>query len=85
MVPARERLEADDLAGRDRSLRLVVDFKLVVLERLRQLLRQDAPLADRLVHVRREEAGAGAAMLLGAVEREVGVGEELAVSSPSRG
>ena len=77
MVPARQRLEADDLAGRDRSLRLVEHLQLVVLERLRQLLRQDAPLAHRLVHVGREEAGAGAAVLLGAVERQVGVGEEL--------
>ena len=64
MVPAHQRLEADDLAGRDRRLRLVEDLELVVLDRLRQLLRQDAPLAHRLVHVGREEAGAGAAVSL---------------------
>ena len=78
VLPAGQRLEADDLAGRDRSLRLVVDLQLVVLDRLGELLRKNAALADRLVHVRREEAGAGASVLLGAVEREVGVGEKLA-------
>ena len=78
VVPARERLEADDLAGRDRGLRLIVDFQLVVLDRLAQLLRQDAALAHRFVHVGGEEADARAALLLGAVEREVGVGEQLA-------
>jgi hypothetical protein len=33
------------------------------------------PLADGLVHVLGEEAGAGAAVLLRAVKRKVGVGE----------
>ena len=47
MVPARQRLEADDLAGCDRGLRLVVDLELVVLDRLLELLGEDAALAQR--------------------------------------
>src|SRR5438046_966280 len=60
MHPARQRLEAGDLAGGNRGtgggLRLVVQRQLAVLDRDRKILVQHAAVADLLVHLRLEHA-----------------------------
>ena len=85
MLPAHQRLEADDLAA-DARLRLVVQGELVALDRRAQILLQRAPLAQPLVHVGFEEADRAAAVRLGAIERGVGVAEQRrSASAPSTG
>ena len=75
MLPAHQRLEADDLAA-DARLRLIVQGQFVALDRRSQFLLQHAPLAQPLVHVGLEEAERAAALRLGAVERGVGVADQ---------
>ena len=75
MLPANQRLEAEDLAA-DACLRLIVQGQLVVLDRRSQSLLQHAPLAQPLVHVGFEEAEHAAALRLGAIERGVGVADQ---------
>ena len=38
MRPAQERFERDDLARREQKARLIVEFQLIILQRLAQLL-----------------------------------------------
>ena len=75
MLPAHQRLEADDLAV-DARLRLVVQGQFAALDRRSQFLLQHAPLAQPLVHVGFEEAERAAALRLGAIERGVGVADQ---------
>ena len=76
MLPAQQRLGADDAAARQVELRLVVDDELVLVERRAQaILERDAPL-DRGVHVLGVEVEAVAAALLGVVHRGVGALEQ---------
>ncbi len=75
MLPAHQRLEADDLAV-DARLRLVMQRQFAALDRRAQLLLQRAPLAQPLVHVGFEEAERAAPLRLGAIERGVGIGDQ---------
>ena len=75
MLPARQRLEAGDLAV-DARLRLVVQHQLAALDRRSQVVLERAPLAQPLVHVGLEEADRAAPLGLGAIERGVGVAEQ---------
>jgi hypothetical protein len=52
VLPARERLEALDLARRERQRRLVVELELVVRDRLAQLGLELQPLDERDVQAR---------------------------------
>ena len=80
MLPARQCLEADDLALGDAvargSLRLEGERELAVLDRHREVLMQHAAIADLLVHLRLEKADRAARFLLGAEQRRAGVGEQ---------
>src|SRR5215211_2947462 len=75
MMPAQERLEADDLAA-DQGLRLVVQRELAVLDRRSQVVLEGAPLPQPLVHVGLEEPDGAASFLLGAVQGRVGIGQQ---------
>src|SRR5215472_4643296 len=78
MLPARQRLEADDLAI-DARLRLVIGDELAALDRAAQILKQRAAFAQPLVHIGLEEADRTASFRLGAVERGIGVADERAL------
>ena len=75
VMPAHQRLEADDLAA-DPGLRLIVEHELAVRNGRAQLLLERAPLAQALVHVGLEEADRAAPFRLGAIERGIGVADE---------
>ena len=70
MHPARQRLEAGDLAGGDGvaggGLRLIVERQFAVLDGDREILVQHAAVADLLVHLRLEHVDGAARLLLGA-------------------
>src|SRR5690606_21712936 len=77
MVPAEQRLEADDLAFAGIDHRLVVDAEtLAAGERAAQLRLEHRAQLDALVHRLGEEAIAVAAFVLRAVERDVGLAHE---------
>ena len=78
MVPAQQRLEAEDRARSEVGERLVVDLELASADRQAQVGFELAALAQRLVHRRLVEAGEAAALRLGAVERHVGILDEVA-------
>ena len=61
------------VAAPELGQRLVVDVELAIVERGAQVGLELAPLAQRLVHRRLVEAGEAAALGLGAVERHVGI------------
>src|SRR5580704_8144892 len=75
MVPARQRLEADDLAVAARH-RLVVQGDLVARDRRLQVVLQRALLAQPLVHVGLEEPDGAATVGLGPIERRIGIAEQ---------
>ena len=77
MVPADQRLEAADLAARDLDDRLVIQLEFVGDERLAQVELQAPALLHLRVHFRLEEVVGAAAFRLGAIERHVGVAQEL--------
>ena len=77
MLPADERLERLDRAGRERDDRLVVDDDLVALERAAQLDRELLPLAEALVEPRLVDRVMAALVALRDVHRDVGVAEKL--------
>ena len=76
MVPARQRLEAGDLAGLDPDDRLIVDLDPVVGDRCAQIEFDQAADLDFRVHRLLERAPIAASLALGGVERHVGVGED---------
>ena len=76
-APAQQRLDAHDPARRHRGLRLVDEAQLVVLHGRPQVPLQLAPGVDHRVEPRLEEGEPAAARLLGAVERQVGVAQQL--------
>jgi hypothetical protein len=75
MDPADERLDADDPAGLEVGLRLVVDDELLVLERAAQLARERQPLGVVRVLLGAIDGGAGV-RALGDVHRDIGVLEQ---------
>ena len=72
VVPAHQRLEADDSRRRQVHDRLVVHGELAVLQRLAQLLDEREAADGLLVHARREDRVAAPALTLGLVEGDVG-------------
>ena len=75
MLPAQRRLETDNFAI-DTHQRLVVEHKLVALERRTKIMIERATFAQLLIHVGLEETDGAAPFGLGAVECGVGVGEQ---------
>ena len=77
MIPADEGLEAADFVARQIDDRLVVQLELAGRQRLAQVLLHDAAGLHLQVHLGFEEAERAASVALGAVEREVGVAQQL--------
>ena len=78
MIPAQQRLEAGDRAAAELGERLVMDLELLAADGQSEIGLELAALAQRLVHRRFVEAGEAAALRLGAVERHVGILDEVA-------
>ena len=75
MLPADQRLEAEDLAV-DLRLRLVVEDELAARDRRAQIVLQRVALPELPVHLGLEEADHVPPVGLGAIERGVGIGEQ---------
>ena len=84
MVPADQRLEAADLVAREIDDGLVVQLELAGRQRLAQVVLQRAARLHLRVHLRLEEAVGAAAVALGAVERQIGVPDQLVGARPVR-
>ena len=85
MVPAQQRLDAGDLAGRHIDLRLIVQRELVALQRAAQRGLQRQALDRLRLDLLGEEAEAVLAVFLGEVHRHVGVlGQRLHVGAVGR-
>ena len=76
VVPAQQRLEADDAVGRQRHDRLVVQLELVGHQRMDQVGLQPQPLDRGGAHGRLVHHGPALAGRLGAVHRDVGVTQQ---------
>jgi hypothetical protein len=76
MVPARERLDAYRLLGPQIDLELIVDLELAAGEGGAQVVLERAAVLQAAVHLRLEEAEGVAPLVLGAIERNVGVLEK---------
>ena len=77
MIPAQQRLEGDDAIAGDVADRLVVGLEFVALQRRAQIHLQQPPRLRARIHAGLEEAIGAAAVRLGAVQREVGVLQQL--------
>ena len=77
MIPADQRLKAADLAALQIHHRLVIQLELACGQRLAQILLHDAAGLHLLVHRGLEEAERAAAVALGAVQREIGIAQQL--------
>ena len=84
MLPAHERLDADELAGLERDLRLVVQDQLVALDRGAQLGEQAEAVGGVRVALGRVGGDAEAAAL-GVVHGDVGALEQPADVVPCSG
>jgi hypothetical protein len=76
MVPAHQRLDADDMVVRRAHHWLVVDLELVLLQRVVEVFLEQAAVGSGLEQVRAEEAEPAAPAALGSIERKVGVAHE---------
>ena len=76
MVPAHQRLEADDLAAAQGDHRLVVQLELVAVERVAQLALGLEPAHGAGPHLGVEDLAAPAPALLRPVHRRVGVADQ---------
>ena len=74
MVPAQQRFQPDHPPGIKFDLRLIEQFELVVLDGRMQAFADGDPFAHLLIEFANMEAEAGAALILGAIERQVGFG-----------
>ena len=78
MGPARQRFDADNRVARRVDDRLVMGAQHVVLDGLQQIAFQQLAVGKVGVHRRVIDTGAVAALVLGAVERHVGVAQNVA-------
>ena len=76
VVPAQQRLVADDLARGQAHHRLEIRLELVLLQRLAQLAFQREHVDRLALHRRVEQHVAFAAERLGAVQRGVGIAQQ---------
>ena len=77
MVPARQRFDADDLFAAGIHDRLVGGGKPVVLDGVEQVAFEEFAVGQVRIHRRVVDAGAVAAFVLGAIERHVGVAQNV--------
>ncbi len=77
VLPAHQRLDADDAAGLDRHLGLEVDAELLALDRGAQRVLRVQPVERALARDLVEQHQPPAARLLGAVHRGVGVADQV--------
>ena len=73
MIPPHQRLQSDDPSGGKLHLRLVVCLDLAAVERAAQLIRDGHAPLEIAVEIVAVEADAIAPILLGAVERQIGL------------
>ena len=73
MVPARQRLDADDIVAAGVDDRLIGRGQLAALDRVQQIAFEQLAVRQIGIHRRVIDAGAVAALVLGAIERHVGV------------
>ena len=73
VVPPDQRLEPDNAPGGELDLRLVVELELAAVQRHPQLLGDPHALMNFTVEVVAVEAEAVAALVLGAVKRQIGL------------
>ena len=78
MRPARQRLDADHGIAAGIDDRLIGGGKAVVSDRVQEIAFQELALRQIGVHGRVVDAGAIAAFVLGAIERHVGVAQNIA-------
>ncbi len=76
MVPADQRLDAEQFAGAELDLGLVVEAEFVVAQAFAQALLDLETLDDTLAEIGRILGGAVVAKRLGAIHRDVAVGEQ---------
>ena len=77
VVPAKQGLDADDLAAGEPHDGLIVEFELVQGHRVLQVRTKFQPLDDALVHRRLEHAVASLAVALCHIHRDVGIAQEI--------
>ena len=77
VVPADQRLDADDPAAGEHDDRLVGDGQVAAADASAEIRRQRVAFDDRAVHRRIEDLRAALAVGLGAVHRDVGVAQDL--------
>ncbi len=77
MGPARQRLDADHGVAGGIDDRLIGGAQAVVLDRLEQVAFQQFAIGQVGVHRRVVDAGAVAALVLGAIKRHVGVAQDV--------
>src|SRR5262245_25366959 len=77
MVPPQQRLETADLVRSRINLRLIQKLELACNKRLPQIELDRATLLHPGVHARFKEAGCISAVSLGAIERHIGVSQQL--------
>ena len=82
MAPAQQRLAAADPAVLEVKQRLIVQLEAAVDDGLAQLQLQTAPRLGARVHAGLEEPVGAAAVALRAIEREVGVAQQLIEVEP---
>ncbi len=75
MLPAQQRLDADEMFVREVHERLVDDLELAALQRHAHVGLEPNPLDRLLVHTRHEDLVAAARLALGLVHGDVGIAE----------
>src|SRR5262249_13179672 len=77
MLPAQQCLKSADVAAGQIDEWLIVEFEFVALERLAQVELELAPILHLRIHLRLEEMVGTASIGLRAVQRHIGVAQEL--------
>src|SRR6202034_4415471 len=73
MPPAQQRFQSDDTAGSELDLRLIMELELAALDGAAQVVGEDHAFPHLPIEFGAVEPHAIAAVLLGAIEREVGL------------
>ncbi len=73
MPPAQQRFQPDDAAGSEFNLRLVMELELAALDRSTQFVGDDHAFPHLAIEIGAVKPDAIAAVLLGAIEREIGL------------
>src|SRR5437763_8364294 len=77
MLPAEQRLDSHDAAGIERHHRLIVNSKLIPLQRAAEIGLQAQSANRFLVHPRIEDLVSAAPLLLRAVQGQVGAAQKV--------